>query len=438
MQHNIKSVIITFLFGLLLPTVSFAGLEVASDGGLQVGSTDGPYWFNLSGVLKVDERTYAGNTQTTASGLGTVGTYIGGAFIRDMGITFEGGVGENYSYNLGLDIDANSNQTKVDLAYVTYYGFNYLMPNLSFSAGQVASGFCLSCADSSKWIPFMERSMGTNVFGPQPGIGFNANSYSDHYSATVAVTQQPKSGNSIKSVYGVNLKTHDLWQAAGRFTFAPISEPGKVLQLGFSAHIQEYANNGLQFRAIPEMRSNNSTTLLNTTTYYTSSQSATGPSGQLMIAALNQKTVDVEMLGIYGPWSGELEYQEAYIARGSVNDVKQGPNLNFCGFHAQASYIIAGAPYRPLKKANGTLGQIKPKSKYGAWEVSGRYSFITLDDQDISGGRAYNTTASLSWYANNNLRVIGEYVFSLQRRNFPTYFDKRHVSGIGARLQLVF
>lgn len=436
MQNKIKSAMIALLFGLLVPAVSFAGLEVASDGGLQVGSTDAPYWFNLSGVLKVDERVYTGNTETTASGVGNLGTYMGGAFIRDMGLTFEGGVGENLSYNLGLDFDANNNQTSVDTAYVTYTGFKNVLPNLSFSVGQVSPGFCLSCADSSKWIPFMERSMGTNVFGPQPGLGMNANTYSDHYSATVAATQQPKSGVPVKNVYGENIKTHDLWQGSGRFTFAPISEAGKVLQFGLSAHIQEYSNNGLQFRAIPEMRSPNSTTLLNTTTYLKSGAPVTGPGNQIMIAALNQKTLDLEMLGILGPWSGELEYQRAYIARGSVNDVKQGENLSFSGFHAQASYVLTGQG-RSLKKSNGTLNKPGLNGR-PAWEVSARYSFITLDDKDINGGRAYNTTASLSWYANNNIRVIGEYVYSLQRRQFATYLDKRHVSGLGARLQLVF
>lgn len=435
MQHNIKSFFITLLIA-LLPSVSFASLQVASDGGLQVGSTDAPYWFNLSGVLKLDERVYMGNTQTTASGLGNLGTYMGGAFIRDMGLTLEGGVGENLSYNIGLDFEASSNQAKVDTAYITYTGFKCLLPNLSFAVGQVSPGFCLSCADSSKWIPFMERSMGTNVFGPQPGMGANANTYNDNYSATIAATQQPKSGTSIKNVYGQNIRTHDLWQGSGRFTFAPISEAGRVLQIGLSAHIQEYANTGLQFRANPEMRSGNSTSLLNTTTFYTDSQSNTGPGKQLMISALNQKTVDIEMLGIRGPWSGELEYQKAYIARGTVDGVKQGNNLSFSGFHAQASYVLTGQG-RSLKKSNGTLNKPTLNGR-SAWEVSARYSFISLDDQDINGGRAYNTTASLSWYANNNIRVIGEYVYSLQRRQFETYADNRHVSGLGARLQLVF
>jgi len=437
MRHNIKSVVIALLFGLLLPAISFANMPVASDGGIQVGDPDGPYWFNLSGVMKIDERAYTGNTATTASGVGGLGTYLGGAFIRDAGITLEGGVGENYGYTMGLDFNAQSKEVKIDEFYLTYYGFGYLMPNFSFSVGQVNPGFCLNCADSSKWIPFMERNMGTTTFGPKQGLGVSANTYDVHYSATVAITQQPPSGESVKTVYGQPRKSPDLWQASGRFTYAPISQRGKVLQFGLSGHIQEYSNNGLQFRAVPEMRSNNSTTLLNTTTYYTANPAATGPTGQLMIAALNQTTLDADILGIYGPWSAELEYQEAFITRGKVNGVKQGGDLNFSGFHAQAEYILTGET-RPLKPSNGTLAQIKPKCKSGAWAVSARYSFITLNDKDIAGGRAYNTTASVSWYANNNIRVIGEYVYSLQRRQFPTYLDKRHVGGLGARVQVVF
>lgn len=443
MQLNkIKSVIVTLVVGLLLPTFVYAleGVPVATDGGLQVNTTKAPYWFNISGVAKLDSRTYTGNDRTTASGVGGLGTYMSSVFIRDLGLSFEGGIGQNYSYTVELNFDADENETKIDYAYLTYYGFNHLLPNLSFSLGQVVPGFCLNCASSSKWSTFMERSMGTNTFGPQAGIGLNSNTYNDHYSATIAITQQPKSGTRIRNIYGQSIDTHDLWQASMRLTWAPINQIGRVLQVGLSAHIQEYANNGKRFIAVPEMRSRNSTSLLNTTTYYTSSFGSSGAApnnNQLWISATNQKTVDWEITGVYGPWSGEAEYQRAFIARGNVDGVSQGPNLQFYGYHAQASYILTGET-RPLKTANGTLGQIKPKSKCGAWEVGARYSFITLNNKDITGGKANNTTVAINWYPNKNVKFMAEYVLSLQRRQFPTYLDKRTVGGIGLRAQFVF
>ncbi len=446
MQRNkIKLVMTKLLIGLLLPTFVFAGSDVpvATDGGLQVNYPSAPYWFNISGVAKLDSTQFSGDTATTASGVGGLGTYMSAVFIRDLGLSFQGGIGQDYSYTIELNFDADENAAKVDYAYITYYGFNYLLPNLSFSLGQVVPGFCLNCASSSKWSTFRERSMATNTFGPQAGIGINSNTYNNNYSATVAVTQQPKAGAVIRNVYGQPIKTHDLWQASMRLTWAPINELGRVFQIGLSAHIQEYASNGLRFIAIPEWRSRNSTSLLNTTNYFTSSfgpasLSTVNPgSNQIWIAATNQKTVDWEFTGVYGPWYAEAEYQRVFIARGQVNDVSQGPNLQFHGYHVQGAYILTGET-RPLKTSNGTLGQIKPKSKCGAWEVGARYSFITLNNKDITGGKANNTTVALNWYPNNNVKFMAEYVWSLQRRQFQTYLDHRHVDAFGLRAQFVF
>lgn len=435
MQHIIKSVMTTLLLA-LVPTVSFAHGDagIATEGGLLVGSKSNPYWFQVSGAMKLDQRVYFGDTNKTSSPINPAGTYESGAYIRDLGLSLDGGIGHDFTYTLALNFKASDSKVSVDDAFVTYHGFKHLAPNFTFSVGQVIPGFCVSCATSSKWIPFMERSMGTNVFGPQQGLGVSANTYNDHYSLTLAATQQPKTGSSLKDPSGNTIRKHDLWQGSGRFTYYPISEAGKVLQVGLSAHIQEHSNTGVQFAATPEMRSGNSTTLLNTTTIL----NGNSRNNSQLIAAKNQKTIDIEMLGIHGPWSGELEYQKAFIARGlTTTGVKQGKNLSFSGYHAQVSYVLTGET-RPHKKSNGTLGQIKPHSKKGAWEVSGRYSFITLNDKDVSGGMAHNTAASLSWYANNNIRVIGEYVFSKQSRQFATYLDKRNVNSVGARLQVVF
>ncbi len=95
MQYKIKSVILTFLIGMLITATSFANsLPATSDGGLQLGSTDGPYWFNISGTVKLDSRSYTGDVQTTPGGYGMLGTYIDAVFVRDAGLSFVGGIGE--------------------------------------------------------------------------------------------------------------------------------------------------------------------------------------------------------------------------------------------------------------------------------------------------------------------------------------------------------
>ncbi len=90
----------------------------------------------------------------------------------------------------------------------------------------------------------MERDMGTNTFGPQAGIGVNSNTYDDHYSATIAITQTTKRCVPIRNAYGQAIRTHDRWQGSVRLTWAPISDFGRVIQIGLSGHVQEYANTG--------------------------------------------------------------------------------------------------------------------------------------------------------------------------------------------------
>lgn len=431
MLLKVKSVVATLLIA-TVPALALAHdtTPVSSKGGVMIGSPESPYWFELNGVIKLDQRNFFGDKAKTINN--TAGTYVSGSFIRDIGLDLGGGIGQDFSYTLSLNLDSKDSKIKADDAYVTYYGFRDLMPNFTVSVGQVIPGFCIACASSSKWIPFMERSMATNTFGPQQGMGVSVNSYANNYSATVAATQQPRSGSTIKSVSGADLKRNDLWQGSGRFTFAPIAEATRVLQVGLSAHVEEFSNTGLELSTTPEMRTPNSTTLLNTT-------SVTPGGVSTLIAARNQKTIDLEISGVNGPWSGEAEYQKTYVSRGidPTTRRKQGANLKFHGYHAQVSYVLTGES-RPHKKSNGTFGQIKPHSKKGAWELSARYSVLDLNDKDIFGGKARNTTTSISWYANNNVRVIAEYIFSKQKRKFPTYLDKRHVNGLGARLQIVF
>ncbi len=421
---------------LFTPTITNAVSLVTSDGGVKVVGANKDYWFKVSGTLKVDQRIYWDDTKATSWDWSNAGTYNSGAFIRDVGLTFEGGLGTNWSYNIALNFDAFNSLSRVDDAYVSYHGFCNFLPNFKIDIGQVIPGFCLTCASSSKWIPFLERSMGTNTFGPQQGLGVNFNTYNNSYTSSLTITQQPKTGITVRDTRNNVINKPDLWQVAFRYNYRPIFSDCRVLQLGFSADIEEYSNTGLRYNPVPETKSGSTITLLDTAIPLSSTRT-----NLQLISARNQKTIDFEVLGIYGSWSGEMEYQRAYIARGYdefiTNTAKQGPNLTFSGYHAQVSYILTGE-VRPLKTSNATLGQVIPRCPYGAWEVSARYSYISLNSHDINGGRAHNTSASVCCYINRNLKAIGEYVYSKQERQFPTYLDSRNVQSIGARLQAVF
>ena len=89
------------------------------------------------------------------------------------------------------------------------------------------------------------------------------------------------------------------------------------------------------------------------------------------------------------------------------------------GYYVQAAYVLTGE-HRGYKK--GALKRIKPKSKYGAWELAarfesgfGKYSDFGLSEKtvledgttkaglaNLEDGKAW--TVGVNWYANNNVR----------------------------------
>ena len=407
--------------------------NIKSKGGLEVGSEDDPFWFKVNGILKLDQRFYISDKGKRSSKGTEPGTYHSGAQVRGSGLSLSGGIGKNWSYALGLGFDAAESKAEVEDASLTYKGFKQLGDNFVISIGHINPGFCLENTTSGTWHPFMEKSLTSSAFAPCPGLGVSMNTHGDHFSITAAISQPP-AADKVYDATKTEKKRSDRWNTSARVTFAPIADTGKVLQLGVSGHFQDDAHAGIEFTTAPETKSRNTTTLLNTT--------VVNGDTNTRIAAKNHSTFDFELTAQNGPFTGEVEYQFVNVNRGNnAQGISQGDNLSFHGYHAQIAYVLTGET-RSFKKSSGTFGKIEPTADSGAWEVATRYSFINLNDKDITGGTAHNTTISLSWYANNNIRVIGEFVNSKQQRLFSAplaeTIDKRNLQSIGLRLQAVF
>ncbi len=78
------------------------------------------------------------------------------------------------------------------------------------------------------------------------------------------------------------------------------------------------------------------------------------------------------------------------------------------------------------------------RSKWGAWEVAARLSYLDLNDGPIRGGEELNFTVGLNWYLRSNLRVMVNYV----RANLKDREDPRVDDGVAdiimSRVHLFF
>ena len=133
-----------------------------------------------------------------------------------------------------------------------------------------------------------------------------------------------------------------------------------------------------------------------------------------------------EGLWIGGPWSMQGEVLRANVARNASK-----PDYAVDGFYAFGSWVVTGES-RPY--SGGNVGNIKPKGRWGAWELLLRYSRLDLDDGAVQGGTEHDWTLGANWYLTEH--------FKLQANLIRAWSDKGNLSLdphiIEARAQIYF
>lgn len=384
--------------------------------GIQYGSSEDPFSLQIKGALKLDQRLFLGKTYNV---------FHNGALIRELSLNFDGSFGKDISVALGLGFDPIESTVSVDDAYITYKGFKGFGDNFQISIGKVNPTFCLENHSSGKWIPFLEKSSVTTTFRPDPGLGFSINKWQNDYSLNASITQ-PKSNYKLLDADGNKVTKSDRFQYNARVTKAYLWKSNQLIQAGVFGNYNNDQGLGIEFSTSPELRTRNSTSeLLNTT-------KDTPNKVNSRIKSKNHYTVGAEILAQNGPFSVDLEYQFTKVNR----DKTQAPdNLKFKGYRSNFNYVLTGES-RIFRSSDGTLGQVIPESPSGAWEISGRYDYLNLNNKDIIGGRAHHMGVAATWYANYNFSTTIEYVRS--KINKRETLERLNVNTVGARLQLVF
>jgi phosphate-selective porin OprO/OprP len=97
-----------------------------------------------------------------------------------------------------------------------------------------------------------------------------------------------------------------------------------------------------------------------------------------------------------GPWNASAEIIQSRIEAPDQGDPR------IWGWHAQLGWTITGER-RTYDRRWGVVSLLVPEAStgiggMGAWQLSGRYSYMDADDAGVSGGVMHKYSANLQWY----------------------------------------
>jgi len=279
-----------------------------------------------------------------------------------------GKVFEDWRYRFEYDFAA-SDDYRIKSAWVGYSGFD----KLSLRAGNVLEPFSLENMTSSNNITFMERGL-PYAFTQNYKLGALMNTYGNNW-------------NAAGGVFGGKIEngSKDGWGVAGRVTGAPVRNDQGLLHIGAAVEYREpdevrYANRPEAHLADPLVSTGTLQDIDNTV------------------------TLGLEAATVYDSFSLQGEYMLVNVER-----TNQRADPSFYGWYVFGSWFATGE-HRRYNGKKGTFKQIRPTSKYGAWELAARYSAINLEDENVTGGEENNITLGLNWYLNRSIRFMANYI----------------------------
>ncbi len=395
-----------------------------STGGLSyTNENNADYWFKLSGLLRLDETMFMGSYRDKGI------NYPSGGNIRTADLYLEGGLAQDWTYNISLEFASSSRSTFGD----TWISYSGLMEKNQIYFGRIAGNwFGLDNANSGTWNPFLERSLVATTFYPGDGIGVMTDFWSHCAGITFTAMQ------SQQSSFNEAPNMRDRWKGTVRATVAPVHEAGDVWHFGISGAYRELANTvpttpssvGALFQASPVKLRNSSSTNLTSMSNVVST--LTG-NGGLPIQANNIRMFNVEAARQIGPFMLEGEYTNVFVHRTAPQQT-QG-SLQFNGWNIQTRYLLTGE-HHDYDVRDGQFGSVKPCSTYGALELAARYDFVNLNNKNVRGGSQHDVTVGLNWFLNQNVRLSANYIrASIHPANDQAH---RNLDIIGLRAQVRF
>ncbi|MBI3464860.1 MAG: hypothetical protein HY000_17665 [Planctomycetes bacterium] len=355
-----------------------------------------------------------------AANQATVGDIENGAVFRRARV---GWVGEYLltEYRIEFDFALSGRPHMLDV----WVGWNEVPYLGRLKVGHYFEPFSLERYTPNRFMTFMERSLIDQAFAPARNLGVMAGDTNADQSATWALGLI----RTNSDVFGDDLGDGGEKAVTGRVTWLPwYDEPAEgryLLHLGAGYSFRDADADSAQFRAQPEIRSQNTSP---PTPFFVDTSSIPAHSYQLF---------GLEAALVNGPLSLQWEYMAVPVAR------RGGADPTFQGTYLYASYFLTGE-HRPYQREFGTFDRVMPFEEFflvrtardvsagwGAWELAARVSYLDLNSAGVLGGELTELTAGLNWYMNPYTKVMINYAHALLDRQ-PVGASSANIFGMRA------
>lgn len=311
---------------------------------------------------------------------------------RKMAISVSGVAWKVLAFKVEIDF-SNIRDVKDQLFRFTK---GSILPHFTF--GHMKEPFSMDMLSSGSYLPFMEYSLPTRVFGPFRNLGVAAHGTWKDERVSWATGFFYNTAS-----YGDAGEAEDRISEANGYDFS--------FRLTSLSHRQEHRNNLLHFGISYLHR------FRNDAPDSPSSQLRTRPESHLT----NDRLVDSSRFGSQGQdlFSLETAWQHgALLLQGEYfhHIIDSFEKLTFNGWYAQGSWIVTGEA-RQYRRNGGVFDGIAPEREFrlgapgwGSIELALRLSQVDLNDKFVQGGKERNLSVGINWYLRKKIRIMCNYI----------------------------
>ncbi len=346
----------------------------------------------IGGRAYADTAMFSQNTNSFAQGLDA----NNGTEFRATWLYFAGTGFDVIDYKVQFDLAGNVSYKDVFLAVKE-------LPLLGHvKIGHFKEPFSLEQLTASKYLTFMERSLGDSIFVPARNMGVMAYDCSESERMTWAM-------GAFVSEQGADppdfQRDHEGAALTMRATYLPWYDEATngrgLFHTGAAYSYRAISDGQVRLRSRPE--SHLAPYIVDTT--------------------LNVSDVQLfggELAYVYGSFSAQAEYFHA-----TLDPTAAGSDVELDGCYFLCSYFLTGEN-RPYSRQSGAFTRVKPFENFfrvrdengdvqmgkGALELAYRYSYVDLNDGIAAGGRGSDHTLGLNWYLTPYTRMMFNYIHS--------------------------